>query len=189
MRTRRAAKRKPRNLIVGGLLAAGLSLAVVISAALGSGEGEEIALRRAQAAELVDPARAQLTFDLLMPGWLPEGYSLEHIAWFPIDEKLGNTSTAVDAWYSAPGQPLIHVWQTDNPDLGRKDPLSRGEPAQVAAAGAAWSAAQGLSGADTPLATELSARLPGGVTVTVDSGIALEDLVRVVQSLRSGPAD
>jgi hypothetical protein len=187
MRTR-ATSRRSRSLVFGGLAAAGLSLLVVISTALGNAEDEVIASRRAEAAELVDQARDQLTFDLLTPAWLPEGYSLEHIAWFPLDELIGSKYTAVDAWYSAPGRPIIHVWQTDNPDLGRKDPIARGEPVAVTAIGVGWSANHGLAGRDTSVATELSARLPGGVTVTVDGGVAFEDLVRVVKSLRTTPA-
>jgi hypothetical protein len=80
----------------------------------------------------------------------------------------------VDTWYTAPGNPLIHLWLTDNRDLGDKDPVEVGDPLTMAD-GSTWSLLGGIQGLDADRTNQLSTRLADGVTVTMDSGIPLDD--------------
>jgi hypothetical protein len=145
-------------------------------------EDPQVTKRRAEAAENVAAAREQVTFAFVMPTWLPPGYSLEHLAWFVPDVVTGHTASSIDAWYSAPGQPFIHVWQTDNPELGQDDPVGAGDPVAIKG-DPSWSALQGVRGIDSAAATVLSTRMPDGTTLSVDSGIPMDVLIKVAESL------
>lgn len=184
----RLARSGPRGRVAGAAvgLVAMLALAFTPVLSVDAEVDDNLALRREMAAGLVDQARDELTFDLLIPEWLPPGYSLEHIAWFPPSEELGYPDeSAVDTWYSAPGRPLLHVWQTDNSELGDDDPVLVGEPLRLAD-GIVWSTMEGIQGLDTVSATVLSARMRDGTTLSLDSGIAKADLMKVAESLSPG---
>jgi hypothetical protein len=162
-----------------------LSVAIIVMTPVlvqAGAEDPQVTERRAISAKNVPAAREELTFAFVMPAWLPPGYSLEHLAWFSPDEITGHTASSIDAWYSAPGQPYIHVWQSDNPELGQDDPVLVGDLLEIAR-DESWSAVQGARGLDTDAATILSARMSDGTTISVDSGVPIDLLIRVVESL------
>lgn len=166
---------------VGAVIGCAVILLLLPAVGSAQSESDELRQRRAMAADLVDEARSQLTFEMLMPAWLPAGYSLEHIAWFGRDADLSHEASSVDAWYSAPGAPLIHVWQTDNPDLGDKDPVMVG--AQQDLSGRIWSVATDMRTLDSARATMVSTRWPDGTTLSLDGGLPSDVLLRVAGTM------
>lgn len=163
---------------------AALVLAVTPALGVANAEDQQLELRRARAASEVEDARAGLTFALQMPTWLPRGYSLEHIAWFVPDPWLGTTASSVDAWYSDSGSAFIHVWQTDIGDLGEFDPVRQGEPFETPSS-EIWSASFEKPGIGSVLTSILSRRLSDGTTISIDSAISVDQLIKTVESLSS----
>ncbi len=179
------APRRSTALVWAGTAACAAALIATMSQVSGLEDpAQEEELRRAQAITLLETARMEVDFALLTPGWLPDGYSLVHVAWFQPDDVIGTTASSVDTWYSDTGRPLIHIWQTNIPDLGEKDPLRIGSPLTLSG-NETWSVVEGLRALDSVSATVLSARVSGGTTVSIDSGVPLEDLIMVAESLSS----
>lgn len=162
-----------------------VSLGLLLPVALGDDSiDEDLAQRRGQAAALLVQAQGELTFDILMPAWLPDGYELEYIGWFLPEEPTELRASTVDLWFSTPGKPRIHLWQTDMPasEIGAKDPVGRGERVRSEEQ-PDWFVESGLRTTDALSATAMSARLADGLTVSVDGGITTGDLTRVAHSL------
>lgn len=124
-----------------------------------------------------------------LPEWLPEGYELQYIAWFLPEEGVEITASTVDVWFAAPGLPFVHIWQTDMApaEFAAKDPVARGGNRVAEEGEHEFLAVEGLAGFDSQSVVQLSARLPGGITLSIDSGLPADDIVRIAHSL--GPTD
>jgi hypothetical protein len=184
MTKRRAAQPQARAAIMIAAISIAAVAALPVVGAVGNpSEHEDIAARRVQSAALLEEGRSALTFQMLEPTWLPDGYSLEHIAWFAPGYGLDISESSMDTWYSAPGTPRIHVWQTDNPEIpAEADPVSFGE--QIMLAGRPWSLAEDFRGEDLHAVTMLSTRLPDGTTLSVDGALPSDVLARFAEGLK-----
>lgn len=161
-----------------------LNVAMTTAAAPEIDAAADLQERRTRSEALLPQAREAVTFEVRLPTWLPAGYTLEHIAWFSPDMELGHTASSVDLWYSAPGKPRIHIWQTDIPpeELSTKDPTRLGGLSRVVA-GSSWNEARGLQGLDTNDLTVLSTRLPDSITLSIDGGLSSDDIVKVAEGM------
>jgi hypothetical protein len=175
--------------VAGSLVATGIFL----PAAFGQdAEREDLGeLQRALSAEWLPQAKAELTFDMWLPEWLPEGYELQYIAWFLPEEDVDITASTVDVWFAAPGLPFIHIWQTDMPpaEFAAKDPVARGGLPVAVEGEHEFLAEEGLAGFDSRSVVQLSARLPNGITLSIDSGLPKDDVVRIAHSLEPADSD
>lgn len=185
--SKRDSRRRASPRLVASLAGAIVATGIFLPAAFGQeGEFEEWGeVQRALAAEWLPQAKAELTFDMWLPEWLPEGYELQYIAWFLPEEGVDITASTVDVWFAAPGRPFVHIWQTDMPpsEFPAKDPVARGGELVVGVGEHEFLVEEGLVGFDSRSVVQLSARLPNGITLSIDSGLPRDDLVRIAHSL------
>lgn len=177
---------------IAALAAAILATGIFLPAAFGQEDEleEQGELQRVLAGEWLPEAKGQLTFDMWLPAWLPDGYELQYIAWFVPEEGVDIKASTVDVWFAAPGLPFVHIWQTDMPptEFASKDPVARGG-GQVAVDGEHdFIVEDGILGFDSRSVAQLSARLPGGITLSIDSGLPMDELVKIAHSLELAPA-
>ncbi len=121
-------------------------------------------------------ARDHMAGGLLEPCWLPDGFHLDHIAYFAPERSA-------DLWYGG-GDHYLHIWQVHRQpaELGSDDPVTQGNPRSTETD--EWrvrplSAAQvGESGI-----VEYSSRWADGRTLSIDSDLDADVMERVLGSI------
>ena len=94
------------------------------------------------------------------------------------DNPAGATFSADQSY--AVGSDVVHVWQTNNADLGAKDPTSQPDATPIEIAGARWWQSS-VSGEPTHL--WMAMRTSSGITVEIDGKISLDKLESLAGSL------
>ena len=134
-------------------------------------------VRAAITGENLAAARSEMPGGLLEPGWLPDGFVLVNADYIGTGNRIGSVDLAYES-----GTNYLHVWQShvSPEDLGARDPVRNGAPLE----GTDWNA-NPLPEAQVgrPGVVEFSTRLEDGRTVTVDSGLDIETMRRVLESL------
>lgn len=122
-------------------------------------------------------AREKFPGGLLEPAWLPEGFELVQLEY----AGGGRHVDSVDQAYMA-GELYVHIWQTVAELPPEADPLSGGQPVDIA--GVTWHVERPDPG-DVGRAgvIVLNARLEDGRTVSVDGNLSEDSMRRVVESL------
>lgn len=129
-------------------------------------------------AENIAHIRAEMPGGVLEPGWLPDGFRLVHAEFIGTGAHVGS----VDLFYESDTN-YVHVWQTlaSPEDLAQNDPVAHGDPI----AGSEWNA-NALHPAQTGRAdvvVEYSSRRPDGRTVTADSDLPEDVMLRILESM------
>jgi hypothetical protein len=123
-------------------------------------------------------ARAGTPNGLLEPCWLPDGYSLVQLFYFPAE---GDSS---DLHYTD-GSHGLHIWQAHRApgELGGDDPVLHGEPTEIGG-NIDW-VVERRSEAEAGVAGFViySARLADGRTVSIDSTLPDDVMERILESL------
>ncbi|HJP72551.1 MAG TPA: hypothetical protein VJ975_12610, partial [Candidatus Limnocylindria bacterium] len=116
-------------------------------------------------------------------GWLPDGFALVNADYI----EQGGRIWSVDLFYQRADGRSVHVWQThvSAEELGDQDPVAFGEPIPSTN----WNAnALPAAQVGRPGVVEFSTRLDDGRTVSIDSDLGRDTILRVLESLvmRSG---
>jgi hypothetical protein len=123
-------------------------------------------------------ARQGTANGLLEPCWLPDGYSLVQLFYFPAE------GDSTDLHYTDGVHPL-HIWQAQKApgELGADDPVLHGEP--INSGGDIDWVAETRSRADAGVDGFViySARLADGRTVSIDSTLPADVMQRVLDSV------
>lgn len=123
-------------------------------------------------------AKAASPFTILAPTALPADAKMVLVDWIPPEQNDGVMN--VDLWWTS-GAGLIHVWETDNPSIpADKDPASPQTGSIQSINGGTWILAK--TEFDNRIA--LSSHLPGGVTVSIDATMSVDDLEALAASLK-----
>ncbi len=129
-------------------------------------------------AENLARARAELPGGLLEPGWLPDGFQLIHAEYVP----GGRNVDSVDLVYQSETN-YVHIWQTvlTPEELAGKDPVTHGEPIPDSE----WNANRldPLQTGRAKVVIEYSSRRPDGRTVTADSDLPDDVMLRILDSV------
>jgi hypothetical protein len=136
---------------------------------------------RLSASAVLESATEHSPFAILTPSWLPTGMSLDKvITTGPPETPEGIFS--VDVFYRTIEGQTLHIWETNIPDLASsgKDPVQIGTAVTIA--GRTWAGTTNDLGAG--MLQILSARFPGGVTVSMDTTLDKAALERVAAVLR-----
>jgi hypothetical protein len=169
-------KRGPRFWVLGGFLAAGLGVGILVASALpGLGESQPNPQLPDPNKTLVE-AEAAAPYDVKLPGSLPPGATLELVVW---DKDVGGV-VVIDAWFSLSAGGRLHMWQTNT--TSPIESIPEGE--SLAIGERTWSQVSVDWGAET--LHQLSTRFEDGVTVTVDApatSLDAQTLVDVAASI------
>lgn len=141
-----------------------------------------------------EPAVARVSSDAMIPSAVAQQAFVEQTSPFPLfelpstaavvtraeapDNPAGGTYSADQSY--AVGSDVVHVWQTNNADLGAKDPTSQPDATAVQIAGTRWWQSS-VSGEPTDL--WMAMRTASGITVEIDGEISLSRLESLAASL------
>jgi hypothetical protein len=123
-------------------------------------------------------ARDGMAGGLVEPAWLPDGFRLVHIGY------CGALEQSTDLYYDD-GEHYLHIWQAhrDPAELGNSDPVPLGEPMAIGG-DVEWHANTRVAAQTGRIGVvEYSARWPDGRTISVDSDLDSDLMVRVLESI------
>jgi hypothetical protein len=126
-------------------------------------------------------AREGMPGGLLEPAWLPDGFMLMHVGYF------GGLEQSTDLYYDD-GAHYLHMWQAhrDPADLGDSDSVALGEPIEIGG-NLEWRANPRVGAqVGRPGVVEYSTRWADGRTISVDSDLEAELMMRVLESIAVG---
>ncbi|MGI8871955.1 MAG: DUF4245 family protein [Candidatus Limnocylindria bacterium] len=131
---------------------------------------------------LLPAALAVAPFHVRQPTWLPAGMQLHAVNYNPPATDAGVETFAVDFHYVDDASRTLHVWQTNIPNLAEmgKDPTAQGSALPVG--DLTWHRVF-IDDARGPTLV-LSARYPDGVTISLDTTLGEDALVRVAAALK-----
>ncbi|HET8776237.1 MAG TPA: hypothetical protein VFN76_01125 [Candidatus Limnocylindria bacterium] len=143
-------------------------------------------LREPITRENLEAARGGMAGGLLEAGWLPDGFALVNADYI----EQGGSIWSVDLFYQHADGASVHIWQTlvSAAELGDKDPVALSEPIPSTD----WNANPLPAGqVGRPGVVEFSTRLDDGRTVSIDSDLGRDIMLRILESLvmRSGAND